>query len=779
MTEALTLSPLFAVAVRTLCDFAARTGDLDLRYTPSPTSEEGLEGHRRVAASRGPHYQAEYSIQGECQGLLLKGRADGYDPVAGALEEVKTHRGDLSRLSPGQRGLHWAQLRTYGALLCRRDALPGITLRLVYYDLQQGRESILTQEGDAVALWEGLEALCDRYRQWAEQEVRHRGLRDRALGQLRFPFPDFRTGQRSLSEAVYKTFALKRAALLQAPTGSGKTVGTLYPALMAMPRQNLDRLFFLTVRNTGRQLAVEGLQRIQAAQDARIPLRILALTAREQACEYPDRACHGESCPLARGFYDRLPAARQAAVNQGDILDQDRVRTIALDHEVCPYYLAQELARWSDVAVGDVNYFFDQQALLYALTRQNEWRAAVLVDEAHNLLTRARGMYSTGLSRASLRNAKRQAPGALKKPLDALTRRWRTLLKGYETALAAAQQQGGALLLDSVPGELHGALQKVVFAITDYLAEHPANVQLQELLFEALGFMRLADTFGEHSLCELTLDDTGEPTLAIQNLVPADFLAPRFSACQGVVLFSATLNPYHYHRDLLGLPETTLCHEVESPFTAQQLEVRLVGGISTRLRDRGQSAAPVAQRIIAQFRAQPANYLVYTSSFAYLTLLQEAFSVAAPDIPTRWQGRGMSTAERQSFVDSFQEGGRQVGFAVLGGAFSEGIDLPGSRLTGVFILTLGLPPHDSRHEVLCQRLQQRFGQGYEYTYLYPGLQKVVQAAGRVIRTPEDRGMIELIDDRFTRGEVRRLLPGWWPDPKEVSGFPDEGLSHRQ
>ena len=727
-----------------------------------------MEGHRRVAASRGAHYQAEHSIQGECQGLLLKGRADGYDPVEGHLEEVKTHRGDLSRLNPGQQGLHWAQLRTYGALLCRRDGLPGIMLRLVYYDLQQGRESILTEDADAVALWEGLEALCDRYRQWAEQEARHRRLRDQALGQLRFPFPDFRTGQRSLSEAVYKTFALKRMALLQAPTGSGKTVGTLYPALMAMPRQNLDRLFFLTVRTTGRQLAMDGLRRIQAAQDAAIPLRILALTAREQACEYPERACHGESCPLARGFYDRLPAGRQAAVDQGDILDQDTVRTIALAHQVCPYYLAQELARWSDVVVGDVNYFFDQQALLYALTRQNEWRTGVLVDEAHNLLTRARSMYSTALSRARLRKTRRQAPAMLKKPLDALTRSWRTLLKRYEADSAAAQQQHGTLLLDSVPSELHGALHKVVAAITDYLSEHPTDAQLQELLFEALGFMQLADTFGEHSLCELTLDDTGEHTLAIQNLVPADFLTPRFFACQGVVLFSATLNPHHYHRDLLGLPEATLCHEVESPFTAGQLEVRLVGGISTRLRDRGQSAAGVVHRIMTRFRTHPANYLVYLSSFAYLGLLQEAFSAAAPDIPALWQSRGMSPRERQSFIDSFQEDGRQIGFAVLGGAFSEGIDLPGSRLAGVFILTLGLPPHDLRHQVLCQRLQQRFGQGYEYTYLYPGLQKVVQAAGRVIRTPQDRGAIELIDDRFTRDEVRRLLPGWWPEPEKIN-----------
>jgi DNA excision repair protein ERCC-2 len=311
----------------------------------------------------------------------------------------------------------------------------------------------------------------------------------------------------------------------------------------------------------------------------------------------------------------------------------------------------------------------------------------------------------------------------------------------------------------------------VVVAITDYLSAHPAQVRLQELLFDALGFLQLTESFGEHSLCELTLEHGGEPRLAIHNLVPADFLAPRFAACQGVALFSATLNPYHYHRDLLGLPENTLTHAVASPFAAEQLEVRLVSGISTRLRDRADSVTGIVHRIRDQFQARPANYLVYLSSFAYLELLQSTFIAMAPEIPVRWQRRGMTATERQDFIDSFQEGGHQVVFAVLGGVFSEGIDLPGSRLTGVFVLTLGLPPHDARHEVLCQRLQHRFGHGYEYTYLYPGLQKVVQAAGRVIRTPEDQGIIELIDDRFFRPEVQQLLPAWWPEPQAVHARP--------
>ena len=748
------------VGVRTLCDFAARSGDLDHRYTPAPSSEEGIAGHRRVVARRGPGYRGEVPLRGECGGLLLSGRADGYDGAANRLEEIKTHRGDLARIGPGQRALHRAQLRAYGALLCRAEGLATITLSLVYLDIQRERETPLTEEADAVTLWGELEALCGRYLAWAHQEQRHRRERDAALLTLRFPFPAFRAGQRDLAETTYKALMGGRDLLLQAPTGIGKTVGTLYPALMAMPRAPLDRIHYLTARNTGRQLALDGLALIRGANPEATVLRVLVLSAREQACEYPDRACHGESCPLARGFYDRLPVARAEALARGLILDPPTLRDLALAHQVCPYYLTQELARWADLVVADVNYQFDQQALLHGLAVQQDWRVALLVDEAHNLAGRARAMYSAELTQARLRAVRRQAPAPLKGPLEALARAWGRLLARH-VPLQAGAGADTPVILDTVPRDLDRALQGLLGAITDYLTESPGDAALQELMFEGLGFLALAERFGDHSVCELARDGIGKGRLAIVNLIPADFLRPRFDACRGAVLFSATLAPAPFHRDLLGLPEDTPWQAVDSPFSAGQLQVRIVPAISTRLRDRGASLAPTVERIVRQFRTEPANYLVYLSSFAYLDGLYDAFSRAAPDIPAPRQLPAMSPEARQAFIDSFREGGRQVGFAVLGGAFAEGIDLPGSRLSGVFVLTLGLPPHDRRHELLRARLQQRFGQGYEYGYLYPGVQKVVQAAGRVIRTPEDTGVIELIDDRFARPGVRALLPAWW------------------
>ncbi len=742
------------VAVRTLCEFSARSGDLDHRYTPSPSAEEGIAGHSRVQARRGADYQSEYPVRGCCAGLELTGRMDGYDSKAGRVEEIKTHRGDLSRLSDAQRVLHRAQLRAYGALLCAQENLEEIELALIYYDTVRDRETPVVEQATGAQLWQELTALSEHFLTWWRREERHRNSRDGVLAHLRFPYPSFRSGQRALAETLYRNSVQHRILMLQAPTGLGKTLGTLYPALMAMPRAGQDRLFYLTARNTTRRMALESLQTLVEHQPETPPLRILELVAKDHACEHPDKACHGESCPLAAGFFDRLPEARADAAEHPKILDKTVLAKIAADHSICPYFLGQEMARWSDVVVADVNRLFDQSALLHGLIHQNDWKASVLIDEAHNLIDRARGMYSVALSQAQLLEARRQAPFALKGPMDRVARAWQSLAREQP-------EHKEPVFLDTIPESLLGALLGLISAITDHLTDNPPDLPLQELLFESLAFTRLAESFGEHSLCQWEKRGRGKAVVRIQNLIPADFLAPRFAALDSLTLFSATLSPGIYHRDLLGLPESTQWQALPSPFSSEQLQVRFAPHISTRKVDRATSLEPIARIIADQFRTRPGNYLAFFSSFAYMNEVRKTLAEQAPDIPRIHQTPGMSTAQRQAFLDGFTAESQQVGFAVLGGIFSEGIDLPGERLIGAFIATLGLPPFDPWHEVLKERLQQRFSAGYEYTYLYPGLQKVAQAAGRVIRSGEDRGLIWLIDDRFAAPGIKRLLPQWW------------------
>ena len=761
----------YTVAVRELCEFTAKQGDLDLRFTPAPSALEGMAGHALVASRRGPGYRAELSLSGDHGSLHVRGRADGYDPALQRLEEVKTFKGRLDRQPASHRRLHWAQAKVYGWLLCRLEHLAALEVALVYLDVGDQQETIFTERCTATELQQHFERHCERFLAWAERQSAHRSARDEALRSLAFPFGAFRGGQRTLAEAVYKAAMRGRCLLAQAPTGIGKTMGTLFPLLKAAPNQQLDKLFYLAAKTSGRQLALDALDRLGAGAPA-LPLRVLELVARDKACEHPDKACHGDACPLAQGFYDRLPAAREAALapaSGGGVLGQAQVRATALQHGVCPYYLSQELARWADVVVGDYNYYFDLAALLHALTQANQWRIGLLVDEAHNLVERGRKMYTAALLPEQLAQARRSATAgahpAVRKALDKLRRGWVALDK----AQAAAYQVHA-----TVPGKLLAALQQCCSTLTDHLAEHPTapDAVLLAFHFQALHLARMAELLDAHSLFDVSKPPApaavgprpGSSTLCIRNVVPAPFLKPRLQAAHTSTLFSATLQPAHFYADLLGLPADHLCVDVASPFKADQLQVRIAGHISTRFPHRGASLAPIVDLMARQFEERPGNYLAFFSSYDYLQQVAELLALRHPRLPSWQQSRRMQEGEQRQFLARFTETSQGIGLAVLGGAFAEGIDLPGRRLIGAFLSTLGLPQMNPVNEQIRQRMAAMFGAGYDYAYLYPGLQKVVQAAGRVIRTPSDRGVIHLIDDRFQRAEVKRLLPRWWMDP---------------
>ncbi|MFM0467992.1 ATP-dependent DNA helicase [Paraburkholderia strydomiana] len=749
----------YVVAVRAMCEFTARRGDLDLRFTPAPTSLEGMAGHITVAGRRASGYETEITLTGTHRNLTVRGRADGYDPVAHRLEEVKTYRGDLERMPDNHRTLHWAQALVYGHLLCRARGFAELTVGLVYFDIGSQKETLLTQTHTARELEIFFVEQCERFLDWSVQEEAHRVARDTALNALQFPHAQFRCGQRELAVSVYRAARDGKPLMAQAPTGIGKTLATIFPLLKACATDQIDRVFFLTAKTPGRALALDAIETLRRSAGS-LPLRTLELVARDKACEHPDKACNGESCPLARGFYDRLDAARSTAL-AGERLDRAAVREAALAHDVCPYYLGQELARWADVVVGDYNYYYDGSAMLYALTQINQWRIGVLVDEAHNLLDRARRMYTASLDQAALRLARKTAPPGLRKPLERLQREWNAVKR----AQTASYQ-----VYPDVPGKLLSAAQNLIGAVTDQLADAPLSIDETSLrfFFDAMHFVALAEQFGEHSIFDITLTtdrhaprDKTSCTLCVRNVIPAPFLAPRYAAARTTVMFSGTLSPHHFYRDTLGLAQETQWLDVEGPFRAEQLQVHVAGNVSTRWRDRERSLDPIVDLIAKQYIAQPGNYLGFLSSFDYLQQVVALMRERHPGLPVWAQEPGMDEAARDAFLARFRSANQGIGFAVLGGAFSEGVDLVGQQLIGAFIATLGLPQMNEVNEQMRRTMDARFGNGYEYMYLYPGLQKVVQAAGRVIRTELDEGVVHLIDDRYRRPEVRRLLPRWW------------------
>jgi Rad3-related DNA helicase len=741
----------YSIAVRSLCEFTARSGDLSHRFTPAPTASQGIAGHRILGARRSGGYQRELTLRGRHGSLVVRGRADGYDAERNRLEEFKTHRGDLRRMPLNQRGLHWAQLKIYGALLCAERSLPAIELALVYFDVRNDEETALAERWTAADLQTHFELHCGQFLDWAGGESEHRLRRDRFLSSLAFPYGSLRTGQRRMAEAVYRAAQGGHALMVQAPTGIGKTAGALFPALKAVPAQKLDKVFYLTAKTSGRLPALELLNHLGAAA-APAALRVLELVSKDRACVFPGRACDAESCPLAKGFYDRLPHARLAAVTL-PALTRDAVRAVAADADVCPYHLTQEMARWSDVVVGDYNHFFDGGAILHGLTVQNQWRIGVLVDEAHNLLPRAREMYSATLEPSVIDAAMACAPPLVQQALSRVVHGWREIHRGREEEYFVPA---------AIPAAFLKLLQRAAAAVADDVAEGTSGPAppLLRCHFDVLHFLRMADTYGSHSLFDVTQSGEGA-SLCIRNVNPAPFLAPRLAACTTAVLFSATLSPAEYYRALLGVPAAAPWIDVESPFDGGQLEVRIAPRISTRYRDRERSLVPMADLMARQYRARPGNYLAFFGSFDYSKAALTAFQRRHPDVATWEQVRGMDGAARESFLAQFTPGGRGIGFAVLGGIFAEGVDLPGDRLIGAFIATLGMPRVCPVNAEIERRMHGLFGAGYEYTYLYPGLEKVVQAAGRVIRTMSDRGTVHLMDDRYGVPAVRDLLPRWW------------------
>ena len=747
------MSDTYSISVRALCEFAAKEGDLDLRFTPSPSAQQGREGHQLVASRRPPGHEAEVKLSGSYKTLRINGRADGYDGTLNVLEEVKTFRGAVAAIALNHNALHWAQLKVYGWLMCQSRALEHITLTLVYFDVVDQSEHPFSEDFSALDLQLFFESLCGLFLGWAQSEMAHRELRDATLRALEFPQMPFRTGQRDMAASVYRACLQSRPLLVQAPTGIGKTMGTLYPALRAMPERDLDKVFFLTAKTPGRQVALDALQKVRSAN-----LRVLELVARDKSCEHPDKACHGQSCPLAQGFYDRLSTARQAAVQQGR-LDQRALRDVALAHSVCPYYLGHEMVRWADVVVGDYNYYFDRSAMLYALTVYHNWRISVLVDEAHNIYSRACGMYSATLTEADTVDVHSQVPPVLRARVVELLNHWQLVV------MAAQRQKPDSTwrLLMEVPQDWLRGLQRFNSAVGEYLNDHAAESPGAWLpfYFQTLAFANLAEEFGEHSLCELVRSvEARAASITLRNIVPGHFIAPRVAAADSIVLFSATLNPTDYYTNLLGLPDTTQRVNVGSPFASEQLAVA-IKPLSTRRDDRLATLDALVDAMAEQFASLSGNYLAFFSSFDYLELALQRLQSRHPAVPVWSQQRQMGEAGRHAFLKQFDVAGQGIGFAVLGGVFGEGVDLPGKRLIGAFIATLGLPQFDEVNQAICQRMQARFGRGYDYTYVFPGLQKVVQAAGRVIRTQSDTGTVVLLDERYREYRYRQLLPGWW------------------
>ena len=746
------------VSVGELARFCHRSGDIDMRFSASPTASEGTEGHQRLYKRRPADYQPEYPVEAEItvseMPLTVRGRADGWHGATATVEEIKTCRTDPAGIPETVTRQHLAQGRLYAALIARAENLAQVQVRLCWYFLDRDQEYPLEQSYTAEELARFLEETLQRYGKHLSALMSLREQRDQSLRALGFPFATYRQGQREMAELSYRCIAQSGRLMLEAPTGIGKTQAVLFPALRALETGKHDSLLFCTARNTGKRAAESAIAQLKEQGMRAITL---TLTARETVCFSPGKACRAEECSYALGFYDRLPDARAAALQQTSLARPD-IESLAREHRVCPYYLAQELVPYADVIVSDLHGVFGLTAAVG--TSESGQRRTALIDEAHNLPDRARDMYSASLLKSALMAARGQVQGALRKRLDAVNRQLLSLQKLQDFT-------GAQYRLDEPPAALVESLTGFTTSYMDALADDPGlNARAPAVLafyFDVLQFQRVIECLGD-DYCIRLLRGEGKQGLRVELvcLDPHRLLAQRHARLHSSIAFSATLSPFNWARLGLGLPEGTVYRQLSSPFDSSQLQVTLHTGIDTRWQARSRTLFDLASTLLEWLDATPGNCMVFFPSYAYMQDCLAQLEARLDTDRELWvQSRDQSQIERDAALNALRQQRNLVVFCLLGGVFAEGVDLPGDQLSSVVVIGLGMPQFNEATRELANYYDDTLGAGFDFTYRFPALQKVNQAMGRVVRTLRDRGSALLIDARYADPAYRSLLaPGW-------------------
>jgi DNA excision repair protein ERCC-2 len=756
------LKPQLSIAVRTLAEHVLRCGDLRVAFLGPRRAQAGIAGHRKIQESRPAGYQPEVPVAGRVETdrfvLRIAGRIDGVWPRDDGLvvEEIKTTTRSLDAAADNP--VHWGQAKIYAHLLAVERKLEMATVQLTYLHLDSGEVLEIPRSFTAAELESFFDTVVGRYLQWAAAMIDWRIRRDESIRKLDFPFSAYRPGQREMAVAVYRAVRDNHPLLVQAPTGIGKTLAAWFPAVKAMGEGLIDRVFYLTARTTGRLVAQDALSRLRGAG---LRFRTLSLTAKDKICFRPEAGCSAKLCEFAKGHYDRLNDALAAAINI-EALTRGALEAVARTHRVCPFDLAMTLAPWVDGIIGDYNYIFDPQVRLKEFFEEEDaGRSLILVDEAHNMVDRAREMYSAELSTDALRDVRQP----LKKDAPALHRALGRAARLMAAAVENAPEDGTLQVSERPPEEALDALRRCLRLAETALirqSEAPWRTGLMECYFGIHAFLQVAEAYDRRyaTFCR-RLGRAAQVRLFC--IDPAPGLAETIAACAGAVFFSATLAPMDYFAAVLGLPATVTRYRFPSPFDRRHLAVRVARRVSTFYKDRAGSVDQVAEAIAAVVEARPGNYLAFFPSYAYLDQVHEVLARHWPRIPTRCQTPTMTEADRENFLEWLPEAPTEsrLGFAVMGGVFGEGIDLVGDRLTGAVVVGVGLPAIGPEREQIRRYYEGAQGCGFDFAYRYPGINRVLQAAGRVIRSASDRGVVALIDARFARPDYRRLLPDYW------------------
>lgn len=757
------------LGVRELIEFTLRTGDLGTTSNSQNTALLGARIHRRLQKQRGADYQKEYYLDKTLtlndNEYLLHGRADGVTLTGdqASIEEIKTSETVFANLSTNTLTLYWGQVKLYAYLLMDHEPdLDQVKLTLTYFQTNtetttQTNQTITRQEAQAF-----FDKVIDEYVTWLKFRADLRDRRDPTIQQLTFPFGQYRPGQRELAVAVYKTILTNKRLFAEAPTGTGKTISTLFPTIKAIGEGIIQRIFYLTAKQSTRSVAEEALD-LMASQG--LLLKSITLTAKAKIT-FPEEAdLLPEENPYMLGYYDRLKPALLDLIQNNDQLTRPVIEAYARKHTLDPFEFQLDASLFCDVIIGDYNYLFDPQVHLQRFFTTEDPDNFFLIDEAHNLVSRSRDMYSAELTTRPLDQLIEQS-----RDLDQTTPKLRRRLQDLR---ATFSDIAAPLLADgrddstflTPPEAIDHDLSRLVEAIHDWLVDQPHTPFTQAILdyyFAAISYQRIGDYYDDTYRVRLTIAD-GNITLKQLCLDPSAFLSDSLALGHGAVLFSATLSPMDYYQRVLGGDEDSLAYQLTSPFKPQHQAIFVTNYIQTTYKQRDANLANILLAIKTLVDGKTGNYLIFLPSYHYLLDVSQAFSMAYPHLKTVVQQAQMAEADRAAFLASFTANPQTtlVGFALLGGIFAEGIDLKADRLIGVGVVSVGLPGINPETDLLRDYFDQQSHQGFAFAYQLPGLNNVFQAAGRLIRGSKDVGIILLMDQRFSSPRYTHLYPQHW------------------
>ena len=762
--------PVIRISVRNLVEFILREGDIDNRTGGGQDPENmqmGSRIHRKIQRQMGSDYQAEVPLKTEivCDGFTLKieGRADGliHTKEQVMVDEIKGVLRELDRVQEPA-GIHLAQAKCYASMVAEQEGVDEIGVQMTYCQMEteEVKRFQYSYQSNELKVW--FDEVIRQYKKWAKFQIEWRKARNASIKGIEFPFP-YRKGQRDLAVSVYRTILRKKKLFIQAPTGVGKTISTVFPAVKAVGEELGEKIFYLTAKTITRTVAEQAFETLR---EQNLKFKVITLTAKEKICFCEETSCNPDDCPYAKGHFDRVNDAVYELLMQEDVMSREVLEAQARKHKVCPFEMALDVSTWVDGVICDYNYVFDPDARLRRFFAEGGAGGYLfLIDEAHNLVERGRQMYSAELCKEDFL--------AVKKLVKGEAPRFAKRLEACNKILLAMKKEcENYKVLDNIS---HFGIQLMnVLSETDRYLEECVDKEVRETVldfyFQVRSFLNIYDGLDENYVIYTEYQENGRFVLKLFCVNPAANLQKCLDKGNSAVFFSATLLPIQYYKRLLSTEKDNYAVYIDSSFDTKKRLLMNGVDVSTRYTMRSREMYQrYAIYIFRVVKAKMGNYLIFFPSYRFMEdVYQEFTQLLASDeeeMELIIQQKHMDEEERENFLRAFEMGREKslIGFGVLGGIFSEGIDLTNEKLIGTLIIGTGLPQVCNEREILKSYFDQKGLYGFDYAYRYPGMNKVLQAAGRVIRTEDDRGVILLLDERFQKEKGKEIFPKEWAD----------------